>query len=169
MTACENNFFVDCGSIVKRDYLLEFINNEVLLFKSFINLGPGETLKEGYGTDSDVYLEYIEIAEIQNNVLHLKFYTHDSPCIQFTKRFSAKYSVNVQLIYYNSELNFSGKLSIHNQQIVLDEIWKYHQGLYYTDKDRFWDSIEEDPGINCDFLSPEDSMTLINLKFSKMM
>ena len=104
MTCCENNLFVECKSSVKKEYLLEFINNEVLLFKSFINLGLGETLKEGYGTDSDVYLEYIEIAEIFDNVLHFKFYTHDSPCVEFTKRFSAKYSVNVQLIYYNCEL-----------------------------------------------------------------
>ena len=162
---CENNLFVNCISSIKKEYLLGLLQDKVLFFKTYINI-ENETIKQGYGTDSDVYLEYMEVVEIFENVLHFKFYTNDSPCVEFSKRFAAKYSVNIQLVYYNFELNFSGKLNIHNQHII-DEIWDYHQGLYYTDKDRFWDSIEEN-NLIFNFLSPEDLLTFISLKISKM-
>jgi hypothetical protein len=95
---CENNLFVNCKTSIKKEYLLQLLQKQLLFFKTYINL-ENETLKQGYGTDLDIYIEHMEV-EIFENVIHFKFYTNESPCIEFSKRFAAKYSVNVHVVQF---------------------------------------------------------------------
>ena len=141
MGFCENIILVHSEPL-KIQYLLEILQNspKSLFFETFITLGNSETKKEGYGTDSDIYTEYIEI-DIHPDLLKFVIYTNDTPCIEFVKRFAMKYSLQIQMIYYNSEFNFSGKIVINNYQIILNEQWNYFQGLYFTDEDRFFNEI----------------------------
>jgi hypothetical protein len=165
LTFCENRLYIDCGSFAKLEYIDGILQKEenILFFESFIKPNEHETTKETYGTDYDVYIEYTEI-DVDDLIISILLFTHETPCIEFCKRFGCKYSVDVQLVYYNPYSNVSGKFYIHNYQIILNETWNYHQGLYYTDKDRFWDFVKQHPneGINTFwYVSPEDSQELM--------
>jgi hypothetical protein len=137
--ACENHLIVQFDSIEKKDYLFEKLNNGIKLFETFIPCSS--TRMECYGTSSDVYIEYITVEIVCEKVLKLVFHTHETPCIEFCKRFCALYNVNIQLMYLNEENNYSGKYFIHFNQIVKNEIFNYYQGLYMYDRDLFWENI----------------------------
>ena len=138
--ACENELFIQIESLQTRLYFEKLLNESDVLFQSLIPLTS--TKEESYGTGSDVYLEYVLIDKIQD-VLKLVFYTHETPCIEFCKRLTAKYSVNIQLFYLNEENDYSGELQIYRNQITKDDRYSYYQGLYIHEHDKFWEKIEE--------------------------
>jgi hypothetical protein len=140
---CENILFINCGTCTKKNYILEILNSGKYFFKTFIRLGEFETNYDAYGTHSDVYIKRIDFLPDFDEILHFTFDTDITPCTFFCKRFAGKYSVDIQLIYYNEELNFSGKYCIHKYQVILNEYWTYYQGLYYTNPDIFWERIKE--------------------------
>ena len=134
MTLCENKLFINCIDQQRTNGFMEILSSENLhFFQSLIPLEPNQTKLEAYGTDSDVYTDYIDFHQ-EHNDFYITVYTHDTPCIQFCQRLSKRYSISVQLVYYNEELNFSGKFQ--NEQL---HQWGFYEGLYLTDPDRFWE------------------------------
>jgi len=141
MTACENNLFIQAGSVEKRDYILQILNDGIKLFESLVPLSG--TKDECYGTESDVYIEYITMELTNCNMIRLQFFTHDLPPILFCKKLCAFYGLNIQLVYYNQEKDFSGKYHIYSNQVVKNDYFSYWQGLYTYDLDTFWERIPE--------------------------
>jgi len=143
MSPCENNLFIQFDTPEKKDYFLKILEdtNNVHLFQSFVPIF--ESKKESYGTDSDVYIEYVTFDISDSDVINIIFHTHESPCIEFCKRLAGKYSVNVQLAYFNQESNFSGKIDIFYNQLVKNEMYTYWQGLYILNYDLFWERLGE--------------------------
>jgi hypothetical protein len=137
---CENNLFIQTNSPEKKEYFMKILEEATVLFQSLIPLNG--TKKECYGTDSDIYLEYITFDIADPDVINLIFYTHDTPCIEFCKRLAGYYSVNVQLVYFNEENNYSGKIDIYRNQLVRDERYTYWQGMYVYNFDIFWERID---------------------------
>jgi hypothetical protein len=134
---CENILFVDTHD--KLNFFMETLTNGDKLFQSFIPLAG--TKLECYGTSSDVYMDYVEIVNPMNELLQIKFYTYDTPCIEFCKKLSSRFNVNLELYYYNQDCDFSGKIHIHRNQIVRDERYSYFQGIYLNRREEFWELI----------------------------
>lgn len=139
MTVCENNIYIECPQNVKNQ-LLYILENNTLFFQAFIPCN-NESKLEYYGTESDVYIENILIED--SDILYLTVYTYDNPCIPFCNKLAQLYNLNIQNVYYNSELDFSGKWQINCNQIIFNEGWNYIQGLYYTNLDLFWETVKE--------------------------
>ena len=135
--ACENNLFIHFDNLDKKNYFLNLFENSDKLFQTLIPLNG--TKLECYGTDSDVYLEYITFDICDTNVISLVFFTNENPCIPFCKKVCGYYGVNIELVYFNEESNFSGKFCIHLQQITKNELYNYWQGLYILHTDLFWE------------------------------
>ena len=143
MAFCENKLFIECKCYEKKEYFMEILNSDnILFFQSFITPGEYETKLDAYGTESDVYTDKIDL-HIEGTLVYCTLYTLETPCGAFCKRLASKYSVNVQLVYFNIERNFSGKLCLYSHQVVLDEKWTYFQGLYFNDREYFWDHVGE--------------------------
>jgi len=142
MTACENNLFIQFNNSEIKDYFLKVFENvdNQLLFQSFIPLSG--TKLECYGVDSDVYIEYIKFDISDSDVINIIFHTHENPCIEFCKRLAGRYSVNVQLIYYCEENNYSGQIQIYHNQLVKNELYSYWQGVYLFYYDLFWERLD---------------------------
>ena len=136
MTLCENNIYIECPQNVK-DQILYILENNVLFFQAFIPCN--ENKLEFYGTDSDVYIENILVEE--SEYLQLTVYTHDYPCIPFCNKLALLYHLNIENVYYNTELDLSGKWQIINE-IVFNQKWNFIQGLYFTNIDLFWEKVE---------------------------
>jgi hypothetical protein len=143
MSPCENNLFIQFDSQEKKDYFLKVFENtdNNLFFESFISLTS--TKLECYGTSSDIYIEYITFDTLDSDVIKLVFHTHEYPCLEFCKRLAGKYSVNIQLVYFNEDSNYSGKIEIFNHQLVKDEIYGYWNGLYILHYDVFWERLND--------------------------
>jgi len=142
MSACENILFIKCKSIDHKEKIVNILSNGIKLFESFIILEG--TKLECYGTSSDVYIEYINVELFFDELLiKLTFTTYETPPLHFCKSISFHYNIDVQLLYFNEENNYSGKLCITNNKITCDQIFNYYQGLYENDKDRFWEEIEK--------------------------
>jgi hypothetical protein len=139
MTVCENNLFIQFDTIEKKEEFLSIIGNNQLLFQSFIELSG--TKKECYGVDSDVYIEYITFDISEPNVINIVFYTYEYPCIPFCEKLSYKYSVHIQLLYFNEESDFSGKLEINKG--IKNELYSYWQGVYILQYDLFWERLDD--------------------------
>ena len=141
MSPCENNLFIKCHSDDQKNALLNIISGGICLFQSFIRLDG--TKLETYGTESDVYSEYITVDIDTDLMISLLFHTHDLPPLEFCKKFAFNYIVNIQLVYYNEENNYSGELRIKDNRVCCNTIDSYYQGLYQFEQDRFWENIEE--------------------------
>jgi hypothetical protein len=120
--------------------LLDILENNTLFFQAFIPCGNDSKL-ECYGTESDVYIENIIIEN--SEILYLTVYTYDNPCIPFCNKLAQVYGLNIQNVYYNNVLDFSGKWQIYSNQIIFNEGWNYIQGLYFTNNDLFWETVQE--------------------------
>ena len=143
MTVCENILFIQFDTPEKKDYFLgvfENIENNVF-FQSFIPLTG--TMVECYGTDSDVYIENVTFDISDNDIISILFYTHDNPCIPFCKKLCMYYNVKIQLVYFNEEQNFAGKINIDCNEIVKHESYNYWQGIYVLKDSVFWESVHE--------------------------
>ena len=146
---CENNLFIHIETDERKDYIMNILSNNIKLFESFIPLS--QTKLDCYGTSSDVYIEYIDI-KLVTDFIHLKFYTYLTPCLDFCKKLASIYNVNIELVYYNEYSDFSGKLHIHRNQIVKDERYSYLQGVYFNNKDNFWELVYPYFTINSTFI-----------------
>ena len=139
---CENNLFIQTSSVEKKDFILNKLNNGIKLFETLIPLYG--TKEDCYGTSSDVFIEYIIFdIDIDPCIISMIFYTHDTPCIPFCIKIAGMYNLNLQLVYYNEEINFSGQVSIHLNQTIKDEYHGYHQGMYLYNTDLFWETRHE--------------------------
>uniref|UniRef100_A0A6C0B0H1 YubB ferredoxin-like domain-containing protein n=1 Tax=viral metagenome TaxID=1070528 RepID=A0A6C0B0H1_9ZZZZ len=172
MCACENNLFIQFDTPEKKDYFLSILENveNQLLFQSFIPIF--ESKKETYGTDSDVYIEYITFDVSDSDVINIIFYTNETPCIEFCKRVSAKYSVNIQLLYFCEENGYSGQIQIFHNQVVKNELYNYWQGMYVLQYDLFWERLQDffesmDAKNFMEFLQ-KNEMTIYQNDFSKL-
>lgn len=137
---CENNLFIHAETDERKEYFMNILNRSDKLFESFIPLS--QTKLECYGTSSDVYIEYIEVKLVLDLII-LKFYTYQTPCIEFAKRLAGRYSLNVQLHYYNEESDFSGEVSIYRNQLMKEEHYSYLQGVYFNNRESFWQKAYE--------------------------
>jgi hypothetical protein len=166
MTACENVLFIHTDSNYKKEYFIGMLNESIVLFETFVTLNGSRY--ECYGTSSDVYIEYIDI-KIEDDVITLLFYTYDNPCIEFCKKFAAKYSISVQLTYYNEESGYSGKLDIYRNQVVRNERCSYWQGMYmYSFK--FWENIYRLFENEIDFMEmiKKNNLHILNEEFLQL-
>jgi hypothetical protein len=136
---CENELFIDALSLQTYNHLLELLGDGTFLFQTFIPLDG--TRKETYGTDSDVCIEYIDI-ETYDLIIHLHFYTHDTPCIQFCTQIAHTYNISVQLVYFNKKGNVSGELGVYCSMTKYEH-YNYIQGVYLHRTDDFWEFIHE--------------------------
>ena len=146
---CENNLFIHAETDERKDYFMNILNNSDRLFESFIPLS--QTKLECYGTSSDVYIEFIEV-EIVMDLICLKFYTYQTPCIEFVKRLAGRYSLNIQLHYNNQEDDFSGEISIYRNQLIKDHRYSYFQGVYFNNRDSFWELVYKDFNESLSFM-----------------
>ena len=137
--ACENNLFIQFDNVLKKDCFLKVLQESDKLFQSLVPLNG--TKKDCYGTDSDVYLEYITFDICENNIINLIFHTNEYPCIPFCIKLCVIYNVNIELLYFNENNDYSGKFCVYLQQITINEMYTYWQGLYTLHLDLFWDSI----------------------------
>jgi len=163
---CENNLYIECQNIEHKEKLIHILENGVYLFQSFIalqssplnsnnnlnSLNSNNNLNSlnsnnklySYGTSSDIYIEYITVdIDFDPFILSLYFYTHDLPPLEFCKKLSIEYNVNIQLVYFNKNDNYSGNFSIKDKRISCNQIYSYYQGMYLFERDRFWEIIEE--------------------------
>ena len=135
---CKNNLLIQIEDYEKREYFINVLSHSEKLFQSFI---PLTALKlECYGTSSDVFIEYINIT-FENDIINLIFFTYDTPCIEFCKRLASRYSVNIQLLYFNDQEDYSGKIDIYRHQLIKNEKCSYWQGLYNFDCSVFWENV----------------------------
>jgi len=143
MSPCENNLFIQFDTSEKKDYFLRIFENtdNILLFESFIQLTG--TKQECYGTSSDVYMEYVTFDISDSDIISIIFHTYEYPCLEFCKRLAGKYSVNTQLVYFNEESNYSGKIEIYRHQVIRDEMYSYWNGLYVFHYDIFWERLND--------------------------
>ena len=112
MTLCENNLFIE-----NREFILNILESDnTLFFQSLIQPSFNESIQEAYGTSSDIYTQNIDF-HIEEQILYITLYTYDTPCIEFCKRVALKYSINFQLIYYNTSMDFYGKYQIYKYSI----------------------------------------------------
>ncbi len=146
---CENNLFVHVETDERKEYFMNILSNNIKLFESFVPLS--QTKLECYGTSSDVYIEYIDI-EFVMDLICLKFYTYQTPCINFCKKLAARYNINIELVYYTEYNDSAGKLHIHRNQIVKNEMYSYFQGVYFNNKDNFWELVYPYFTINSTFM-----------------
>ena len=137
MVECENVLFIYAKE--KNFFFTETLNNGIKLFESFIPLS--QTKLECYGTSSDVYIEYIDTSFLNDNVIKLRFYTYQTPCIEFVKKIAGRFNINVELFYYNEGGEFSGKIQIYRNQLVKNEKYSYWQGIYLNKRSEFWELI----------------------------
>ncbi len=137
--ACENNLFIHFDNFDKKQYFLNRFQEHDKLFESLIPLHG--TKLECYGTDSDVYFDFITFDICDESVINLVFFTNEYPCIPFCKKICGLYNVSIELVYLNQDNNFSGKFCMHLQQITKNEVSSYWQGLYNYYLDIFWENI----------------------------
>jgi hypothetical protein len=139
MVECENVMFIEFDTTEKKEYFSQVFTESIKFFESFIPYFS--TKLETYGTGSDVYIEYIEVEEITGSLLKLTFHTHETPCIEFCRRFAWVHTLNVQLYYYNEEHDFAGRFSMFKNQNTLDQRTTFLNGMYRFEPDRFWNII----------------------------
>jgi len=137
MTSCENNLFIHTGN---KEHLLNILENSQKLFEGLVPLIG--TKKECYGVDSDVYMDYVTFDTTDSDdLISLIFYTYEAPCLEFCKKLCLIYSVNVQLVYFNKDYNFSGNFKINNGVINKDILYSYWEGMYLLKFGLFWEII----------------------------
>ena len=71
----------------------------------------------------------------------MRFYTYQTPCIEFVKKIAGRFNINVELFYYNEGGEFSGKIQIYRNQLVKNEKYSYWQGIYLNKRSEFWELI----------------------------
>lgn len=169
MTACENNLIMQCQSIEHKDHILLILSNGIYLFQSFIILNG--TKLECYGTDSDIFLENV-ILDLHDDpiFISLYFYTHELPPLEFCKKISFEYNVNIELVYFNKENNYSGKVRIKDKRVCCNEIISYYQGLYTYEQDMFWENIEDsfEGEYNWDLLYGKLNISILSMDLEKV-
>ena len=139
---CDNNLFIYCPSVEHKENILQILSNGMYLFQSFVILH--ETSLECYGTYKDIYIDYITIdIDTDPCLISLLFRTDDFPPLQFCKKIAIDYNINVQLVYFNKENNYSGEFSVKDKVICCNQIKSYYQGLYIHENNLFWETIEE--------------------------
>lgn len=144
MTACENNLFIQCHTVEQKDYIIHILSNGTYLFQSFVPLEGSNSKLEMYGSSSDVYLEYVTVdMDTDPCMVSLLFYTHDLPPLEFCKRFAYNFTVNIQLVYFNEENNYSGEFRVKDNRVICNTIDSFYQGLYIFERDRFWENISD--------------------------
>lgn len=67
-----------------------------------------------------------------------------SPPLGFCSLLSKKYKVNVEIIFYESGCDFSGKYVFNNGIVISRMDVDYSHGLYLWDTDYFFERFEED-------------------------
>jgi len=156
------NLFIKCGSIEQKDYIINILSNGTFLFQSFINLendesnmspsDPNNNMSpsdpnnnfENYGTAYDIYIDYTTIdIDIDDCMISILFYTHDRPPLEFCKKLSILYTLDIQMVYFNKENNYSGDFRVNNKKVTCDTIDSYYQGLYVYENNLFWETIQE--------------------------
>jgi len=174
--SCENNLFVQCANMEIKDHFMNLLSDGIKLFETFVPL-TGSKL-ECYGVDSDVYIEYIFIEMVSEKVINLKFFTHNFPCIEFCKRLSARFSVNIQLVYLNETNNYSGQFRIFSNQIVKNDLFSYWQGMYIYKNDDFWEKLPEtfekyqnfmELISNLNISIPENELNILKTQFDEQL
>jgi hypothetical protein len=166
MTACENNLFIQCHTVEQKDYFIHILSNGTHLFQSFIYLQG--TKLECYGTASDVYIEYTTIdIDTDPCMLSLLFHTHDLPPLEFCKKLAIEYTVNIQLVYFNQENNYSGEFRMKDNRVSGNTIDSYYQGLYVFERDRFWENIP-DSFEESETLNYEEYLSKMNIRLENM-
>ena len=156
------NLFIKCGSIEQKDYIIHILSNGTFLFESFINLNSSENnnlglsdpnnnlersdnfILENYGTAYDIYIDYTTIdIDLDPCMISILFYTHDRPPLEFCKKLAILYTVDIQMVYFNKENNYSGDFRVNNKKVIFDVIDSYYQGLYVHENNLFWETIQE--------------------------
>jgi len=139
MVECENIMFIEFDNPEKKEYFSHVFTEAVKFFESFIPCVCSKL--ETYGTSSDVYTEYMEVEEPTESLIKLTFHTHQTPCIEFCRRFAWAHTLNVQLYYYNEEYDFAGRFSMFKNQNTLDQRTTFLNGMYRFEPDRFWQEV----------------------------
>jgi hypothetical protein len=65
-----------------------------------------------------------------------------SPPIGFGTILAKLYQVDVELFYTEPGCDFCGKTFCNKDGEVNEEDYSYHEGLFYFDRDYFWDEME---------------------------
>ena len=108
--SCENNLFIQTKSIEQKEYFLNILGNNQYFFQSFILNYPEDILID------DVTFDITSSDDIINCIFNI-----ETPCVEFCKRICGLHGLNVQLVYYNKESNYSGKFQIYRNQVVTNE------------------------------------------------
>jgi len=130
--SCENNLFIQTKSIEQKEYFLNILGNNQYFFQSFILNFSADILID------DVTFDITSSDDIINCIFNI-----ETPCIEFCKRICGLHGLNVQLVYYNKESNYSGKFQIYRNQVVTNETITYWQGMYKYNYDLFWELLDE--------------------------
>jgi len=139
MVFCENKICINCINDYNYTIILDVLKSDDLhFFQSFLPLEPNQTKLEAYGTDSDVYTEYIDFHN-EDKLIYITLFTNETPCTEFCKRFCKRFCVDIQFIFYNEDLDFSGMFFFKNNEVLNYHHWNYHEGMYFTDPERFWE------------------------------
>lgn len=138
---CENNVFIKFDSTEKKDYFLNALNDSFLFFESFIPFSETDYFS-CYGSNTKVYTDDV-IFDITYDHLTINcIFKTDAPCIAFFIKLAARWSSNIQLIYYNDIEDYSGQFRIYRNQIVKNDCFSYWQGMYTYNFDLFWELLE---------------------------
>ena len=144
MSACKNVLLLQTHSTEKREQIENILQHSQFLFQSLIPCVNNVSFKEMYGTDSDIYIDHIElITDIyEENTLELTFYTHITPCIKFCEHLMEYFNIALKLVYFNESEDFSGLCEFLDGFCILNNQFSYWQGMYLYAYDEFWESME---------------------------
>lgn len=100
-----------------------------------------DTNVTNWGTKWDVSYDDA-CPQFSEEVIVLSPDTAWSPPIGFGTILAKLYQVDVELFYTEPGCDFCGKTFCNKDGDVNEEDYEYHEGLYYFDRDYFWDEME---------------------------
>jgi hypothetical protein len=146
---CENSISIT-GNIEQLKKDMQSIPEDYGLFKTLIGIDVSE---EQYKTDwYESNIRYwgtkwdVDISELHINYDESEIYfslsTAWSPPLNFCKVLSEKYGVDIEIEYSEGGCDFAGKGRYKNGIEVQMEEYYFIEGLYYLQKENFWNEIE---------------------------
>jgi hypothetical protein len=114
-----------------------------------------------YGTKWDFEAREANIEIIDETSITITPDTAWSPPVEFCKRLSDKYKVDVVNFFDEPGIGFVGVHKYYsNGEEEIEEYENYMEGLYYLDNEKFWEELQ----YNMEFYKNEEELSLETLK-----
>ena len=136
---CQNKITITNKIQAVLDILKAEVN--LMLFCRFIPDVKKNNFSQIYGTNWDVPMNKVDYINESNEKLYIIFNTISTPCINFCKRISRIFSLQLTLEYDNFCENFCGKLIFDEKTLISEDYYTYWYGMYKLNNDYFWENL----------------------------